>query len=76
MNEKTIKTKQTYKIVLMILLVFIWSSNIFSQDFSNGTLDFIFQPNNNWTQIVIWLENESGEYVQTVYLTAFIGRRQ
>lgn len=62
------------KIVLLLvsLLVIINRSN--SQDLSNGTIDFIFEPENSWTQFVIWMEDGGGEYIATVYLTNFIGR--
>jgi hypothetical protein len=51
------------------------SGRIISQDFSNGVLEFIFRPSNNWTQFVIWMENENNEYLTTVFITDFIGRR-
>ncbi len=42
---------------------------------SSGIIDFYFQPNDNVTQFAIWVENAGGEYVGTVFLTNFIGRR-
>ena len=45
-----------------------------AQDFSNGTIDFIFEPGNGWTQFVIWIEDENGAYIETIYITEFIGR--
>jgi len=45
------------------------------QEFSNGTLYFKFKPSNNITQFVIWIEDSNNEYLTTVYITNFIGRR-
>lgn len=64
-----------YAITLVIFVVLSWNSSIFPQNFSNGTIDFIFQPINNWTQFVMWMENENGGYIGTVFITNFIGRR-
>jgi len=41
----------------------------------SGSIDFIFQPNDNVTQFAIWVENAEGEYVGAAFLTNFIGRR-
>lgn len=62
-------------IVLVTLAVLTLNSIIFSQSNSNGVIDFIFKPQNNWTQFVIWMEDENGEYFETVFITNFIGRR-
>ncbi len=75
MKERTNKLKKTYTIAPVIFVVLAWLTSIFPQDFSNGTIDFIFRPENNWTQFAIWMEDENGEYVGTVYITNFIGRR-
>jgi len=44
-------------------------------DFCTGTVDFTFRPANNVTQFAVWLENDTGAYRGTVFLTNFIGRR-
>ena len=62
-------------IVLLIFVVLTLYSRSFPQDFSDGEIDFIFKPENNWTQFVIWLEDENGDYAGTAFITNFIGRR-
>jgi hypothetical protein len=62
-------------VVILITVIFLTKINCSNaQELSNGTIDFIFRPENNWTQFVIWLENGEGEYIGTVYITDFIGR--
>jgi hypothetical protein len=56
-------------------VLLILTGRMMSQDFSNGTMEFIFRPANNWTQFVIWIENENSEYLATIFITDFIGRR-
>jgi len=62
-------------ITLVVLGIMAWNSIIWPRDLSNGSIDFSFKPANNWTQFVIWLDDANGEYVGTVFLTSFIGRR-
>jgi hypothetical protein len=75
MKERTNKLMVEYAITLVIFVVLTWYSSIFPQSFSNGTIDFIFRPENNWTQFAIWVEDGKGEYIGTVFITNFIGRR-
>ncbi len=44
-------------------------------DTCSGTIDFTFRPANNVTQFAVWVEDDTGSYVGTVFLTGFIGRR-
>lgn len=60
--------------ILVTAFIFIFYSNSIAQDFSNGSIDFIFKPNNNHTQFSLWVENVNGEYIRTIFLTKFIGR--
>lgn len=59
------------------IFVFVCFSSSPGQDFSNGKIDFIFRLGSfeTYQQFVIWVENGNGEYVGTVSLTDFIGRR-
>lgn len=45
-----------------------------AQDFSNGIIDFIYQPGSGGVQTVIWIEDNDGNYIGTVFITDFIGR--
>jgi len=74
MKERTNKLMVKYAIILVIFVVLTWNSSIFPQDFSNGTIDFIFRPENSWTQFAIWIEDGNGRYIATVFITDFIGR--
>ena len=49
-------------------------SNANAQEFSNGSIDFIFQPDYHLLQLAVWIEKQDGEYISTVFLTNFIGR--
>ena len=50
-------------------------SNANAQDFSNGNINFIFRPDYHLLQVAVWIENQEGDYIGTVFLTDFIGRR-
>ena len=64
------------RIASFIMVIFFMSINYSqAQDLSNGTIDFIFKANTDWLQIAVWLEDGSGTYIETAYLTKFIGRR-
>ena len=67
--------KKSLITIATILLATGWLNCVLAQDFNNGKINFIFKPENNWTQMVIWLENEKGEYVETAFISNFIGRR-
>jgi hypothetical protein len=60
---------------LVITFIFICYDNCIAQDLSNGKIDFIFKPSGSYTQIAIWVEDDNGKYIGTVFLTDFIGRR-
>lgn len=60
------------KICLFVLLAGINCSQ--AQGQSNGIIDFVFEPENGSTQSVIWIEDDSGNYIGTVFITNFIGR--
>ncbi|MBN1996007.1 hypothetical protein JW935_00560, partial [candidate division KSB1 bacterium] len=59
----------------LFLFVLSLGNRSFSQDLIHGSLKCTFKPENNWTQFVIWIEDESGKYIETVFITNFIGRR-
>ena len=44
-------------------------------DTCSGTIGFIFRPANNVTQFAVWVEDDTGAYVASVFLTSFIGRK-
>jgi hypothetical protein len=46
-----------------------------SGDSRGGAIDFIFRPANNVTQFAVWVENDTGAFAGTAFLTNFIGRR-
>lgn len=60
------------KIYVIILLTGVNCSK--AQDFSNGIIDFVYQPGSSGVQTVIWIEDNSGSYIETVFITNFIGR--
>lgn len=45
-----------------------------AQDFSNGIIDFIYQPGSGGVQTVVWIEDDEGNYIGTVFITDFMGR--
>ncbi|HPG41157.1 MAG TPA: T9SS type A sorting domain-containing protein [bacterium] len=60
-------------LILIIIACFVFPD--ISPAAASGSIDFIFQPNDNITQFAIWVENAEGQYVGTAFLTNFIGRR-
>ena len=68
------KKQIRFEFVLIIFYLFALCSNIIAQDVSNGSIKFIFEPENSLVQFAIWVEDENGDYVETVFLTNFIGR--
>lgn len=60
---------------LVSAFVFTCCFNSLTQESGNGSIDFIFKPGDSYNQIVIWVEDETGEYFGTVFITNFIGRR-
>ena len=40
----------------------------------NGTMEIAFQPGSDYNQMAVWLEDPDGKYIETVFLTDFIGR--
>ena len=59
----------------IIFFLLISYNSVYSQNLSKGSIDFIFKPENNITQFVIWIEDENGEYIGTAFITNFMGRR-
>jgi len=55
--------------------IFLAINTALAQDFTNRTLHFKFKPSDNLTQFVIWFEDSNNQYLTTVYITNFIGRR-
>jgi len=47
-----------------------------AQDFSNGIIDFIYQPGSGGVQTVVWIEDGDGNYIGTVFITNFMGRNR
>ena len=72
MSEINHKLKKAYSTALIVFVVMIRNGSILPQDVSNGTIDFIFRPENNWTQFAIWVGDENGVCVRTVFITNFI----
>ena len=65
------------KVSLVVFLVIIFLAKINcsqAQDLSNGIIDFIFEPGTGSVQTVIWIEDDSGNYIGTVFITDFMGR--
>jgi len=65
------------KLSLLVFMTIVFLSKICcteAQDFSNGIIDFIYQPGSGGVQTVIWIEDESGNYIGTVFITDFMGR--
>ncbi|MBN1560481.1 T9SS type A sorting domain-containing protein [candidate division KSB1 bacterium] len=75
MKMKTGKLKNRCAIALGTVVVLTFNTCIIPQEVTHSTIHFIFRPENNWTQFAIWLENKDGEYIQTAYISDFIGRR-
>ena len=75
MENSVLKMKNCPKNGLIITIMICLSINVSSAQNSNGSIDFIFNPSNGITQFAVWLENPDGEYIRTVYVTDFIGRR-
>lgn len=65
------KTSTAFRALFVVLL---FAGTAFPE-VNNGTLDFIFSPENDWTQFSLWIEDSNGQYIGTVYITDFIGRR-
>jgi hypothetical protein len=65
------------KISFISILIGLFFTNIScskAQDFSNGIIDFTYQPGSGGVQIVIWIEDGDGNYIETIFITDFIGR--
>jgi hypothetical protein len=60
---------------LAVLIVLFGAGAGFAGDLCTGTIDFTFRPVNNVTQFAVWVEDDTGSYVGTVFLTNFIGRK-
>ncbi len=73
-KERTNRLKKTSSAARVLFVVLMLGTTAFAEG-SNGTLDFIFSPENDWTQFSLWIEDGNGDYVGTVYVTDFIGRR-
>ena len=72
MKNKVIFSTKNNIILLVRVFLLIMIKSSFSQDLSNGSIDFILQPDNGYTQFAIYVEDISGEYIATVYITDFI----
>ncbi len=65
---------KTCAIRLTVFVLMPLKPILFSQDFSDGTIRFIFRPDSNSTQFAVWMEETNGKYEGTVFLAHFIGR--
>jgi hypothetical protein len=74
MRNKINLSKKINLIVSMVFFFFLNNNCSNAQDFSNGIIDFVFQPGSGAVQTVVWIEDESGNYIETVFITNFIGR--
>ncbi|MFC1569270.1 T9SS type A sorting domain-containing protein [bacterium] len=72
-QTKLFKRISAFAIPLFIAIC--WINCAFAQDPVNGSLDIIFQLGKSYPQYVIWLENEENQYIETLYITGFIGHR-
>ncbi len=45
------------------------------QNVASGTVSITFSPSSGSNQMAIWLQDAEGEYLRTLWLTDFIGRR-
>ncbi len=62
-------------LVLLMIIFFLAKINCsHEQNLSNGIIDFVFEPGTEHVQIVVWIEDENGNYIGTVFITDFIGR--
>lgn len=72
MRNKTNLLKKMRSVLIMV--VFFLAEVNCAQDLSNGTIDFIYQPGTGGVQTAIWIEDNNGNYIGTVFITDFIGR--
>jgi hypothetical protein len=75
MKVRTNRTIKSCRDIFVAVLIFSFYRSSYSQNLSNGSLNFIFTPANDYTQFVVWLEDGDGKYIETIFLTGFIGRR-
>jgi hypothetical protein len=73
--KKCASIKKTGITSLFLGVALAWTTGSNAQNFSSGSLEFIFKPSNNGIQFAVWVEDDSGAYKSTVFLTDFIGRR-
>jgi hypothetical protein len=67
--------KHAFTQALMVVTGLACAGGSLAKDPADGSIAFIFKPANGVTQFAIWVEDSTGEYVGTVYVTNFIGRR-
>jgi len=60
---------------IILMAVFIRAPHSDAQETTDGSIECAFRLNNNNAQVVIWIEDEAGRYLGTVFITDFIGRR-
>lgn len=60
---------------ILIAFYLTFPNETFSQETINGTARLTFKPGGVINQTAIWVEKDNGEYLETIFLTNFIGRR-
>jgi hypothetical protein len=70
--------KTILKIIFLLVLICVCSVPIVLGEESSGAVTFTFKlekiPTKSSNQIALWIEDESGKYVKTVFATQFTAR--
>ena len=74
MKERANRIFWAYICMFIIGIFFSCVHNSDIPEIGDNSLNFIFRPDQRNLQLAIWLENENGDYIGTVFLTDFIGR--
>ena len=74
MKNRTNLSKKIKLIIFMVFFLFLNINCSNAQELSNGIIDFVFEPGTSNVQIVVWIEDEGGNYIETAFITNFIGR--
>jgi hypothetical protein len=75
MNDSMLLSRKSRVFAAAALMILPGTAALFAGDTCAGTIDFTYRPVNNVTQFAVWVEDYTGAYLGTVFLTNFIGRR-
>jgi hypothetical protein len=75
MNDSMRLSRKSRVFATAALMILPGTAALFAGDTCAGTIDFTYRPVNNVTQFAVWVEDDTGAYLGTVFLTNFIGRR-